>query len=56
MTEVTFRPAAPADAATIALYRSAGWTLTDRIAHQEYGGLRDHEHVLVKRLPEPRPT
>ncbi len=39
----------------LALYRSAGWTVTDRIERQEYGGLTYDEHVLVKRLPEPSP-
>jgi len=34
----------------IRLYRSAGWSMTDRVLHNEHGRLVYDEHVLVKRL------
>jgi ribosomal protein S18 acetylase RimI-like enzyme len=34
----------------IALYRSAGWTVTDRVVHADQDGVAYDEHVLVKRL------
>ncbi len=34
----------------IALYRAAGWTLTDRVVHADQDGVVYDEHVLVKRL------
>ena len=36
--------------AAIALYLSCGWTLTERVAHNDQGGVRYDEHVLTKRL------
>jgi GNAT superfamily N-acetyltransferase len=32
------------------LYRSAGWTLTERLVHNDQDGVVYDEHVLVKRL------
>ncbi len=34
----------------IALYRSAGWTVTDRVVHVDEDGVVFDEHVVVKRL------
>jgi ribosomal protein S18 acetylase RimI-like enzyme len=34
----------------IALYRSVGWQLTDRLIHSAHDGIEYDEHVLVKRL------
>jgi ribosomal protein S18 acetylase RimI-like enzyme len=34
----------------LALYRSAGWVVTDRLVHNDTDGLVYDEHVLVKRL------
>ena len=34
----------------IALYRSAGWTMTDRLVHNDQSGVVYDEHVLVKHL------
>lgn len=34
----------------IALYRSAGWTITGRVVHTNEDGVVSDEHVLVKRL------
>lgn len=38
------------NAPAIALYESAGWTVTDRIVHNDHDGLVYDEHVLVKQL------
>lgn len=37
----------------IALYRSAGWTVTDVVIDNDHDGVTYREHVLVKRLPRP---
>ena len=34
----------------IALYRSVGWRLTDRLIHSAHDGIEYDEHVLVKHL------
>lgn len=34
----------------VELYRSAGWTVTDRLHHEDAGSVRYDEHVLVKAL------
>ncbi len=34
----------------IALYRSVGWQLTDRLIHSAHDGIEYDEHVLVKPL------
>jgi len=34
----------------IALYRTTGWTVSDRLVHSDHDGVAYQEHVLVKRL------
>jgi GNAT superfamily N-acetyltransferase len=36
--------------AAIALYKSAGWVVTDRFVHNDHDGVVYEEHVLVKNL------
>src|SRR5262249_53997098 len=36
------------NARALALYRSAGWTVTDRLVHNDQDGVVYDEHVLVK--------
>ena len=41
------------NAPALALYRSAGWVVTERVVHNDLGdGVVYDEHVLVKRLAE----
>jgi GNAT superfamily N-acetyltransferase len=40
----------------LALYRSAGWVVTDRVVHNDVDGVSYDEHVLVKRLSTAEPS
>ena len=40
------------NARALDLYRSAGWTVTDRLVHNDQDGVVYDEHVLVKHLAQ----